>query len=195
MRAPRTQPVHRAIPLSTFRQTGRRPPRARQRGLASRPRGSTNRPNTTAAAGALKCRPSSFMRRCVSTQPIDGCRGRQDVRASRERRRGRRGRFARLARRRRKRKKTRRGCRIESGHARERARARADHHEDPPRGRERKDRRGRVHPRYASDIRGCRALRPPFCPATGKCARVCSTAVCSPVYGYGCGYIWCFAQQ
>ena len=68
-------------------------------------RGSTNRPNTTAAAGALKCRPFSFMRR-VSTQRTDGCRGRSELRALRKNR----GRFARA----RRRRKKARGPRAES---------------------------------------------------------------------------------
>lgn len=49
-----------------------------------RRQGSANRPNTTAAAGALKCRPSSFMRRVSSTRPTDGCCGRPEVRVSRK---------------------------------------------------------------------------------------------------------------
>lgn len=82
-------------------------------------RGSTNRPNTTAAAGALKCRPSSFMRR-ASTQPTDGCCGRPKVRTSRKSR----GKFARVRRRGRKRRKKR--ARGETGGAR-----RARIHGDP----------------------------------------------------------------
>lgn len=85
-------------------------------------RGSTNRPNTTAAAGALKCRPSSFMRR-ASTQPTDGCCGRPKVRTSRKSR----GKFARVRRRGRKRKK-------EKSSRRPKARV-ARIHEDPRRER------------------------------------------------------------
>lgn len=125
--APYTQPYIAPSPFLS-QLSARRSPRVRQRRLAPRLRGFTNRANTTAAAGALKCRPSSFMRR-VSTQPTDGCRGRPDLRASWKRGRGRRRRFARVrarerGRRRRKRARLRRRPRAEDRESRARARAR-----------------------------------------------------------------------
>lgn len=71
-----TAPPEQSSP--TPRPGVRHPPPTRRR------RGSANRPNTTAAAGALKCRPSSFMRRVSSTRPTDGCCGRPEVRVSRK---------------------------------------------------------------------------------------------------------------
>lgn len=102
------------------------PPRASS--ILEATRGSTNRSNTTAAAGALKCRPSSFMRR-VPTQPTDGCRGRSKVRASRKNR----CKFTRVRRRGGRRRKKTRGSRAEEGRRREPEPVRRIH-EDSPRG-------------------------------------------------------------
>lgn len=98
------------LPVScSLRRTQPQPPGPPPRKFATleATRGSTNRPNTTAAAGALKCRPSSFMRR-VSTQPTDGCR-RSEVRGSRKTRR----KFPWVRRRGRRRRKKARGPRAE----------------------------------------------------------------------------------
>lgn len=138
--------------------------------------------HTTAAAGALKCRPSSFMRR-VSTQPTDGCRGRTEVRASRKNG----GKFAlprRRGRRRRKKARGPPGARGEPGAVRR-------IHEDP---------RGSTRGRACRDVATTSCMRT-FAgtgkSSSGTVARPSDRKECEP-FSTMCSYLhsaWCFASE
>lgn len=131
----------------------------------------------TAAAGALKCRPCSFMRRASSLGPTDGCRGRPKVRVpwSWSRRK-----FARIRLRSKKRRKKEHGLQVASnGESRDHEEEDEDAPSERDGGPSWTDRRRRRLPVPSRDRpQGSRSKSSLF--SGGKCARISRSAtMCS----------------